>query len=297
MDSYLQCVECYALYTVEPEELDNAPRVVGCSNCLHEWYATEADLLWGEEEALAALGKRDIKERKERELPKVQAPDSDGGMNIFVGNLSFRATIDDLHRAFGGYGEIVRCQIPSDQSGASRGYGFVEMKRRKEGLAAIKSLQGVSILGRDVALMEARQREGGEFERRRRKDSWDERSKGRREDAAQGKRGREGGTWKREVNDVMPKSDLDKDVRPRADEGERGDRYEEGKETAEGTRWKVGGDNETRKVVKAMVGRRNDRKGGRAAGRRSKRSVGVRTAQRQKETSETGRGPGSSKTC
>lgn len=229
-DSYLQCVECSALYVVEPEELEGAPRVVGCSACLHEWYASEADLLWGEDEALAALtedssfaarsrraredarkafaaaqgiegtreqmvnasggevrkegnkreegngqeegeiGKRKTESAKvgvkgkERESyvglgeRKEEQGEEEPHFNVFVGNLSFRATEEDLYRAFSGYGAVLKCQVPADQSGASRGYGFVEMRNRKSGLRAIESLQGTSILGRDVSLNEARPR-------------------------------------------------------------------------------------------------------------------------------------------
>lgn len=314
-DSYLQCVECRAVYSVEPEELEGAPRVVACSACLHEWYASDADLLWGAEQAAAALdvgqksqdsaafvaargmngknsggrrieergqGEKDgstwrkgkqggvnsifnsspnntaleennsdqteddgtysnedvwqqddgmssnvdselkkdsgdisnidsgyveATERKEddetetgsNEIPNTDAElneneegrksplaevnekqaDSKGEgkeaydteeprFNIFVGNLSFRATEEDLYRAFSGYGAVLKCQVPADPSGASRGYGFVEMRSRESGLRAIESLQGTSILGRDISLNEARpKRESPIYSRRR----------------------------------------------------------------------------------------------------------------------------------
>jgi predicted Zn finger-like uncharacterized protein len=78
--------------------------------------------------------------------------------NIFVGNLSFRATEEDLFRAFSGYGIVIKSQIPVDSVGASRGYGFVEMSGEEEGEQAMNSLQGASILGRDICLSKARPR-------------------------------------------------------------------------------------------------------------------------------------------
>lgn len=281
--SYLQCVECAALYAVEPEELDGAPRVVQCSACLHEWFAEDNDLLWGEREAAAALdaanaGSRKGAEKMEKQQAKRKAfvaakgwagaesqldgqsgplataqrasnaaagtpcaggsgsedingestdeelqydsfsdlqrasplrsngrqqpnyvasrsvrdgsrdastedtatigpasvrSSSDSGttkaqngvesgteanFNVFVGNLSFRASEEDLYRAFSGYGAVLKCQIPLDPQGASRGYGFVEMADREAGVRAMEELQGASILGRDVALNEARPR-------------------------------------------------------------------------------------------------------------------------------------------
>lgn len=246
------------MYLVEPEELEGSPRIVSCSACLHEWYASEDDLIWGEEEALAALEqpsgrgitRRDSKEaharkavvatqgvpaadvrqeeeavlsddeegfvaaedldkesdaktdeedqdqpdsakipngEKESELQQMEMADADvlnsravedagtksRNINVFVGNLSFRATEEDLYRAFSGYGAVLKCQIPADPSGASRGYGFVEMRSRESGLRAIECLQGTSILGRDVSLNEARpRRDNGVTYRRSSRNQW-----------------------------------------------------------------------------------------------------------------------------
>lgn len=76
-------------------------------------------------------------------------------VSIFVGNLSFRATEEDLYRAFSGYGLVLKCQVPLDSCGASKGFGFVVMRDRTNGLKAIEALHGASILGRDISLTEA----------------------------------------------------------------------------------------------------------------------------------------------
>lgn len=302
-ESYLQCPQCSAVYQIDADELEGPSRVVACSACLHEWYASEDSLLWGDELALQALvasstssfptvqsrrsapstsetdavqvdqtpsarkvanDSNDFVTARKQETPSQQrkkdvGPDSvskiptrgprrqqvinkdvddedeykseddmdaaeDGkkshsknrrsrvnpianekdlrsqtnskGQNynsrtasdrtektaakklpedgaegefaagelekeepvfsIFVGNLSFRATEEDLYRAFSGYGLVVKCQVPCDSGGASKGYGFVEMRTRESGLKAIESLQGASVLGRDISLTEAR---------------------------------------------------------------------------------------------------------------------------------------------
>lgn len=272
-------------------ELDNPPRVVACSACLHEWYASEEALLWGDEAALQALSfspkessdkqdtpqpKRDwpnfanrpqsrrnvndksstynstfksagsngagektyyrsprsgrqnntykpdnskdtvfdasdsssglldgdetfsdalfqhdseLAEDSESDSKSFKTANDDGtevddttdssdvseksgtqkrgrisntdnakgktGMSIFVGNLSFRATEEDLYRAFSGYGLVLNCQVPVDSCGASKGFGFVVMRERVDGMKAIEALHGASILGRDVTLTEA----------------------------------------------------------------------------------------------------------------------------------------------
>lgn len=165
-ECYLRCVECSALYVVEAEELEGSPRVVGCSTCLHEWYASEDDLLWGEDEVLDSLGgeegvKSNAKAVNERVAAVVEDRSDGGGIIIFVGNLSYRATDADLYRAFSGYGVVVKCQVPSHVSGASKGYGFVEMRSREAGMRAIAELQGTSIMGRDISLKEAHTRNEG----------------------------------------------------------------------------------------------------------------------------------------
>lgn len=325
-DSYLQCPQCFAMYHVEADELEGPPRIVACSACLHEWYASGETLIWGDDTALDAIHAADAatsdtdrsdekamaavrgvqsvrrspnpnisdkqsdsvatsgtktdknfesgkgaamgtsfpdagKVVNQRAGPPLEVDDDtdefdydddgdgdhnmddgvddavhdrvndgvddgvdeagsdqsespglddavssqffiptqqndvssttrseldtekttrrkgkdsnnlqtfkdpnrvqqdDSPLSVFVGNLSFRATEEDLYRAFSGYGAVLSCQVPSDpSSGASKGYGFVEMQNRSSALRAIESLQGASILGRDVSLNVARPR-------------------------------------------------------------------------------------------------------------------------------------------
>lgn len=92
-------------------------------------------------------------------------------MNIYVGNLSYQATEDDLRQAFEAHGTVTRVSIISDRdTGQSRGFGFVEMANRAEGDAAIQALNGTPLRGRPMRINEARPREerprGGRAERR-----------------------------------------------------------------------------------------------------------------------------------
>jgi RNA recognition motif-containing protein len=81
-------------------------------------------------------------------------------MNIYVGNLSYQATEDDLKAAFSGFGEVVSVSIIRDKgTGQSKGFGFVEMKIKADGEKAIKELDGTSLKGRDIKVNEARPRE------------------------------------------------------------------------------------------------------------------------------------------
>ncbi|MBP88732.1 MAG: RNA-binding protein [Planctomycetaceae bacterium] len=83
-------------------------------------------------------------------------------MNIYVGNLSYDASEDDLRNAFGEYGTVASVNIIQDrETGRSRGFGFVEMTDDGEGKAAIEALNLQQIAGRAVTVNEARPRSGG----------------------------------------------------------------------------------------------------------------------------------------
>lgn len=78
--------------------------------------------------------------------------------NLYVGNLPFSTTADDLREAFSQYGTVTRAQVISDrETGRSRGFGFVEMESGAE--AAIDALNGKDFQGRTLTVNEARARE------------------------------------------------------------------------------------------------------------------------------------------
>lgn len=77
--------------------------------------------------------------------------------NIYVGNLSFKATDDEIRSAFEEYGKVTSVNIIMDrETGRSRGFAFVEMSEGAE--EAIQNLNGKEIAGRGVTVNEARPR-------------------------------------------------------------------------------------------------------------------------------------------
>jgi cold-inducible RNA-binding protein len=77
--------------------------------------------------------------------------------NIFVGNLSYSTTQDDLHAAFSQFGNVERVSIVTDRdSGQPRGFAFVEMTDAKEAQNAISQLNGAEMQGRAMNVNEAR---------------------------------------------------------------------------------------------------------------------------------------------
>ncbi|UCC43345.1 MAG: RNA-binding protein [Candidatus Zixiibacteriota bacterium] len=80
-------------------------------------------------------------------------------MNIYIGNLSFDTTEDQLRQAFEGFGEVSTVNIITDKySGEPRGFAFVEMSTKDEAIAAISGLNGQELNGRALNVNEARPR-------------------------------------------------------------------------------------------------------------------------------------------
>ena len=81
-------------------------------------------------------------------------------MSIYVGNLSYDVTQDDLSEVFSEYGTVKRVQLPTDrETGRPRGFGFVEMKDDAEEQKAIDALDGAEWMGRDIKVNKAKPRE------------------------------------------------------------------------------------------------------------------------------------------
>ena len=83
-------------------------------------------------------------------------------MNIYVGNLSYQCTDEDLRSAFAAYGEVSSAKVIADKfTGQSRGFGFVEMPNDNEGSEAINGLNGKDLKGRQLKVNEARPKTEG----------------------------------------------------------------------------------------------------------------------------------------
>ena len=88
-------------------------------------------------------------------------------MNIYVGNLPYNISQDELRSAFAAFGEVSSATVIMDKmTGRSKGFGFVEMPNQAEGEAAIKALDGSDLNGRNVKVNEARPREDRPPQRR-----------------------------------------------------------------------------------------------------------------------------------
>jgi RNA recognition motif-containing protein len=78
-------------------------------------------------------------------------------MSIYVGNLNYEVTKEDLTTVFEEYGTVSRVSLPSDrETGRPRGFGFVEMSSEDEETKAIENLDGAEWMGRELRVNKAR---------------------------------------------------------------------------------------------------------------------------------------------
>ena len=81
---------------------------------------------------------------------------------LFVGNLDYSTTEHQLREAFSAFGTIIDALLVTDRmTGLSRGFGFIEMENDSEADRAIDGLNGTALGGRNISVIEARERSGG----------------------------------------------------------------------------------------------------------------------------------------
>ena len=81
-------------------------------------------------------------------------------MNIYVGNLSYSTTDEDLRELFAEFGEVASANVIMDKfSGQSKGFGFVEMPQQADAEAAIEALNEKDVKGRNIKVNQARPKE------------------------------------------------------------------------------------------------------------------------------------------
>lgn len=85
-------------------------------------------------------------------------------MNIYVGNLNYNLTEEEVASLFSQYGEVVSVKLVKDkETGRAKGFGFVEMADDQEGAEAVAKLDGADVQGRNIKVNEAKPKEEGQF--------------------------------------------------------------------------------------------------------------------------------------
>lgn len=88
-------------------------------------------------------------------LKEGKSPKYTGDSKLYVGNISFDSTEEDLVELFSSVGECGSVALVRDEQGRNRGFGFVTMRTKEDGDAAIEKLNGMELNGRTIAVRES----------------------------------------------------------------------------------------------------------------------------------------------
>jgi len=157
-----QCGKCRASYVITPEMLGEEGRRVKCAVCGNAWFQSPGRLFTAREGT--SFKAYDVEAYQERAPPRQrrELPSQDdvqgktrhhrrGAITLFVGNLPFSYTEDDLRSLMETHGPIASISIIVDaETGRARGYGFVGFEKEEDGKAAEAALDGSDIGGRQI---------------------------------------------------------------------------------------------------------------------------------------------------
>lgn len=94
-------------------------------------------------------------ERIAANIKEGKSPKYTGDSKLYVGNISFESSEDDLIALFSDIGGVGSVALVRDENGRNRGFGFVTMRTKEDGEAAIEKLNGMELNGRNLAVRES----------------------------------------------------------------------------------------------------------------------------------------------
>uniref|UniRef100_A0A6V2PYU0 RRM domain-containing protein n=1 Tax=Ditylum brightwellii TaxID=49249 RepID=A0A6V2PYU0_9STRA len=155
-ETYARCGRCSTSFALTSEDLGDRGkgRRVECSVCGHSWYQAR-DKLFDIREGfeLVELPQSDVS-RIERNIAADRDPRFTGDSKLYVGNLDFKVTEEDLFEEFSKVDEVGDVTIITDDSGRSKGFAFVTMLTKEGGEKALEKLDGEEVFGRNLNVRE-----------------------------------------------------------------------------------------------------------------------------------------------
>ena len=121
-----------------------------CSICDHTWFQSRDRLVTlGEGFEMVPLPDRDL-DRIALNIKEGRHPKYYGKFKMYVGNISFQCTEEDLFEIFETIGPVGDVSLVRDNTGRPRGFGFITMRNEEDGERAIKELDGTDLKGRNL---------------------------------------------------------------------------------------------------------------------------------------------------
>lgn len=154
-NSYVKCGRCQTVYAVTADQLGERGRRLECSVCEHSWYQSSNRLMELRDGLeMVALSDTDL-QRIALNLQEGRAANFMGESKLYVGNIAFECSEQDLQEIFGEAGEVGDVSLVRDDIGRNRGFGFITMRTKEGGERARELLDGKEVKGRNIAVRES----------------------------------------------------------------------------------------------------------------------------------------------
>ena len=152
---YVRCGRCQTSYTINDEEFGDRSRRLECSVCGHSWFQAK-DRLMTVRPGFQLVELQDWeRQRIQENVQQGRDPKFTGEIKLYVGNISFNVNEQDLQEAFGAVGAVGDVSLVRDETGRPKGFGFVTLVKREDGLKALEELNGLELKGRAIAVRES----------------------------------------------------------------------------------------------------------------------------------------------
>jgi len=138
--------------TLEAMGPGSGGRRMECSVCGHTWFQSRDRLATLRDDfEMIPLPERDM-ERIQLNIKEGRHPKHSGDFKMYVGNISFNSSEEDLYELFETLGPVGDAVLVRDDTGRPRGFGFVTMRNKEDGEKALEELDGSDLNGRNISV-------------------------------------------------------------------------------------------------------------------------------------------------
>ncbi|GKY98809.1 hypothetical protein MPSEU_000837000 [Mayamaea pseudoterrestris] len=154
--SYVRCGRCQTSYLIDEQDLGvSNSRRLECTVCGHSWFQSK-DRIMRVRNGFQLVELPDLeRERIQTNIQEGRDPKYLGEIKLYVGNISFECTEEDLKQVFSEVGPVGDVSLVRDDTGRPKGFGFVTLRKREDGMKALEQLNGMDIKGREIAVRES----------------------------------------------------------------------------------------------------------------------------------------------
>lgn len=157
-DTYIKCGSCHSVFAISPDDLGERGkgRRLECSVCGNTWFQSkERVMTLRDGMELITLPQSEL-DRVAQNIEEGKPASYKGDGKLYVGNIAFSCSEQDLHDEFAAYGEVGEVNLVYDkETGRPRGFGFITMRTEADAESAMEALNGKDMSGRTLNVREA----------------------------------------------------------------------------------------------------------------------------------------------